>query len=164
MFAVVRLDQAEEERRVHDRVESLRRVAELSDAATLWHDPVKCQAVVLLQDRIRQVENLVERCRAALAALYDSMFPLNPLPVGLAALLEKFNYGKDIKGFIRSQIVAGAELALAFVRSHYPKVDFAAVANRPPADFSYIFTKCLNASFDSKQVLGLNLNQKRTYL
>lgn len=132
MFAVVRLDQAEEERRVNDRVESLRRVAELSDAATLWHDPVKCQAVVLLQDRIRQVDDLVERCHAALASLYDSMFPLNPLPVGLAALLEKFNYGKDIKNFVRAQLVAGAEVALAFVRSHHPNVDFAAVAKGPP--------------------------------
>ena len=110
----------------------MRRVAELSDAATLWHDPVKCQAVVLLQDRIRQVENLVERCRAALASLYDSMFPLNPLPVGLAALLEKFNYGKNIKNFVRAQLVAGAEVALAFVRSHHPNVDFAAVAKGPP--------------------------------
>ena len=60
------------------------------------------------------------------------MFPLNPLPVGLVALLESFRYGKDISGLVRSQIVAGAELALTFVRSHYPKVDFAKVATGPP--------------------------------
>ena len=59
------------------------------------------------------------------------MFPLNPFPVGLSALLDRFNYGKDVSGFVRAQIVAGAELAFAFVRSHYPKVDFAAVVNGP---------------------------------
>ena len=96
---------------------------------TLWSDP---EAVTRLQDHIRQVEDLVERCRGALALLHDSMFPLNPLPVGLAALLEKFNYGKDIKGFVHAQIVAGAELALAFVRSHHPNVNFVAVAKGPP--------------------------------
>ena len=115
-----------------DRSETLRRIAALSDVATIWSDPVKRQAVVLLQDRIRQVEDLVERCRATLASLYGSMFPLNPLPVGLAALLEKFQYGKDIKGFVRAQLVAGAEVALALVRSHRPDVDFEAVSNGPP--------------------------------
>ena len=34
--------------------------------------------------------------------------------------------------FARSQIVAGAELALAFVRSHYKKTNFSKVATGPP--------------------------------
>lgn len=113
-------------------MEALRRIAELSDVVTLWSDPAKREAITLLQDRIRQVEDLVERCRGALALLHDVMFPLNPLPVGLVALLESFRYGKDISGFVRAQIVAGAELALAFVRSHYKKTDFAKVATGPP--------------------------------
>ena len=115
-----------------DRSEDLRKIASLSDVATIWSDPVKRQAIVLLQDRIRQVEDLVERCRAALASLYDSMFLLNPLPVGLTALLEKFQYWKDIKGFVRAQLVAGAEVALALVRSHHPNVDFETVSDGPP--------------------------------
>ena len=113
-------------------MEALRQLTELSDVVTLWSDPAKREAVTLLQDRIRQVEDLVERCRGALALLHDVMFPLNPLPAGLVALLESFRYGKDISGFVRAQIIAGAELVLAFVRSHYKKVDFAKVAIGPP--------------------------------
>ena len=99
---------------------------------TLWSDPAKREAITLLQDRIRQVEDLVERCRGALAQLHDAMFPLNPMPVRLVALLNSFRYGKDISMYVRSQIVACAEPALAFVRSHYKKTDFAKVATGPP--------------------------------
>ena len=60
-FAVARLDEAEENKRVADRVEALRNIAELSDAVTLWSDPAKREAITLLQDRIRQVEDLAER-------------------------------------------------------------------------------------------------------
>ena len=35
---------------------------------------------------------------------------------------------------VRAQIAAGAEVALAFVRSRYPHVDFAAVADGPTAE------------------------------
>jgi hypothetical protein len=122
----------EELAKVADRVEALRDIAELSDAVTLWSDPIKREAITLLQDRIRQVEDLAERCRGAFAQLHDAMFPLNPLPVGLVALLNSFRYGKDISMFAHSQIVAGAELALAFVRSHYKKTDFSKVATGPP--------------------------------
>ena len=131
-FAVARANEAEENKRVADRVEALRNIAELSDAVTLWSDPIKREAITLLQDRIRQVEDLAERCRGAFVQLHDAMFPLNPLPVGLVALLNSFRYGKDISMFAHSQIVAGAELALAFVRSHYKKTDFAKVATGPP--------------------------------
>ena len=132
LFAVARLDEGEENKRVGDRVEALRNLADLSDVETLWSDPVKREAITLLQDRIRQVEDLIERCRGALAQLHDAMFPLNPMPVGLVALLKSFRYGKDISMYVRAQIVAGAELALAFVRSHYKKTDFAKVAIGPP--------------------------------
>ena len=87
LFAVARLDEAEENKRVGDRVEALRKLADLSDVETLWSDLAKREAITLLQDRIRQVEDLIERCGCALAQLHDAMFPLNPMPVGLVALL-----------------------------------------------------------------------------
>ena len=63
--------------------------------------------------------------------LYDVMFPLNPVPVGIGSLLGKFGHGQEVMNFVRAQIAAGAELALAFVRSRYPNVDFPAVATGP---------------------------------
>ena len=73
----------------------------------------------------------MERCRKTLALLYDVMFPLNPVHVGIGSLLEKFGHGQEVMSFVRAQIAAGAELALAFVRSRYPNVDFPAVATGP---------------------------------
>ena len=81
--------------------------------------------------RAQQIEDLVERCRNTLARLYDAMFPLNPVVVDIGSLLEKFGHGQEVTNSVRAQIAAGAEVALAFVRSRYPAVDFAAVATGP---------------------------------
>ena len=62
------------------------------------------------------------------------MFPLNEVLVGLGPLLKKFGQGQEVMNSVRAQIAAGAEVALAFVRSRYPNVDFAAVADGPTAE------------------------------
>lgn len=103
----------------------------MSDEISFWSDPLKRKAVALLQVRSQQIEDLVEGCRRTLAQLYDAMFPLNEVLLGLGPLLKKFGQGKEVMDQVRTQIVAGAELALAFVRSRYPDVDFAAVADGP---------------------------------
>ena len=90
---------------------------------TLWSDRNKGYIVAFLQDRIRQVEDFFERCLATLALIYESMFPLNPVPVGLVALMQLFSYGAAIKGFVPAQLIAGAEMALALVRVHRPDVN-----------------------------------------
>ena len=59
------------------------------------------------------------------------MFPLNPVIVDIGSLLEKFGHEQEVMNSVRAQIAAGAEVALAFVRSRYPAVDFAAVATGP---------------------------------
>ena len=80
------------------------------------------------------MEDLVERCRGTFARLYDAMFPLNEVLVGIGPLLKKFGQGQEVVNSVRAQIAAEAELALAFVRSRYPDVDFAAVADGPLAE------------------------------
>ena len=45
--------------------------------------------------------------------------------------MEKFGHGQEVMNSVRAQIAAGAEVVLAFVRSRYPAVDFAAVATSP---------------------------------
>ena len=128
---VARLDDEEEEKCIAHLAEVLRKLSEMSAEITFWSDPPKREAVALLKVRAQQIEDLVERCRSTLARLYDAMFPLNPVPVGLGSLLEKFGHGQEVMNFVRAQIAAGAKLALAFVRSRYPNVDFQAVATGP---------------------------------
>jgi hypothetical protein len=62
------------------------------------------------------------------------MFPLNEVLVGIGPLLKKFGQGQEVMNSVRAQIAAGAEVALAFVRSRYPNIDFAAVADGPVAE------------------------------
>ena len=59
------------------------------------------------------------------------MFSLNPVIVDIGSLLERFGHGQEVMNSVRAQIAAGAEVALAFVRSRYPAIDFAAVATGP---------------------------------
>ena len=129
--AVACLDEEEEGKRIAHLAEVLRKLSEMSTEVTFWSDPVKCEAVSLLQVRAQQIEDLVERCRKTLALLYDAMFSLNPVPVGIGSLLEKFGHGQEVMNFVRAQIAAGDELVLAFIRSRYPNVDFPAVATGP---------------------------------
>ena len=59
------------------------------------------------------------------------MFSLNEQPQGLVALLKKFRKGKAIKKFVREQLISGANVALAFVRSHLPHLDLKRIALGP---------------------------------
>ena len=100
--AVARLDEEEEGKRVAHLAGVLEKLAGLSKEITFWSDPTKREAVSLLQVRAQQVEDLVERCRRTLALLYNAMFPLNPVPIGLASLLEKFGHGQEVSNFVRA--------------------------------------------------------------
>ena len=85
-------------------MESLSKIAALSDVKTFWSDPERRPELVLFHDRLRQFEDFVERCRAALELMYKSMFPLNPVPFGLIALMKKFSFGKAINRCMRAQL------------------------------------------------------------
>ena len=74
----------------------------------------------MLQDRVQQVGSLVESCRSALSMVHKALFPLDRQPQGLSALLSRFRNGEAAQGFIRSQLVSGAQYALALVRRRHP--------------------------------------------
>ena len=100
--AVAHLDEEEEGKRLAHLAEVLRTLSEMSTEITFWSDPTKREAVALLQVRAQQIEDLVERCLSTLARLYDAMFPLNPVPVGIRSLLEKFGHGQEVMNFVRA--------------------------------------------------------------
>ena len=55
-----------------------------------WSDKSKAAMIVQFRDRVEQVHGFFEKCRASLAMVYRTMFPLNPQPETLPALLSKF--------------------------------------------------------------------------
>lgn len=83
-----------------------------------WTDHKRCFNIVQLQDRVSQVSEFVEFRRSVLAMIYNTMFPRNPEPQGFAELVGKFKHAEDIHYFVKIQLVAGAKLALAWVRVH----------------------------------------------
>ena len=84
-----------------------------------------------LLDRFWHVAILLETYRLALAQVHRSLFPLNEQPQGLASLIERFRQGKAIKKFVWDQLIGGANVALTFVRTHYPNLDWKRIARGP---------------------------------
>jgi hypothetical protein len=72
------LDFAAEERRVAERNAALEKMS--TGCETLWSDPRRRSAIVLLQDRAQHIGESVDGCRQALTTMYSVMLPRNPLP------------------------------------------------------------------------------------
>ena len=65
--------------------------------------------------------------------IYNAMFPRNPQPETLADLMKTFKHTKDIHRFVKAQMVAGAKLALAWVRTHQPRIDLEGISQGFPS-------------------------------
>jgi hypothetical protein len=85
----------------------------------------------VLQDQISQASSLAESSRASLALVHQVMFPLNNQPEGLSDLLNHFENGEAIYGFVREHLQCGVLVALSFVRVHYPEVDMELLKRLP---------------------------------
>ena len=90
--------------------------------------------LVQFQDRVEQVHSFFWTCRDKLAMVYRTMFPLNPHPNTLAQLFEKFKNPVEVRRLVRSQLVAGAEIALAFVHDADPSLDLTLIVTRDGVD------------------------------
>ena len=91
--------------------------------------------LVTLQDLANQVGSFVESCRSAPELVFAALFPLNPVPQGLADLMKRFRQGEAIEGFVRGQLEAGARFALALVHIHLPCINLKDLSRGPPSDF-----------------------------
>ena len=65
-----------------------------------------------------------------LAMVYRTMFPLNPQPSSLRQLMGKFKGPAEVRDLTRKQVMAGIELALAFVHDAEPTLDLDFIVNR----------------------------------
>ena len=77
---------------------------------------------------LQQARDFTEFCRSSLSMVYNAMFPRNQQPKTLAELKKLFRRTKDVHHFVKAQLVAGAKLALGWVRYHNKKIDFELVA------------------------------------
>jgi hypothetical protein len=100
----------------------------------------------ILQDRTAQAGVLAETSRAALALVYEALFPLNNQPDGLPALLDHFENGDAVYRFVREHLHCGALVALSFVRAHYPEVDLELLKMLAPTPSGHVDMDALYAA------------------
>jgi hypothetical protein len=82
---------------------------------------------------MQQVHRFFDKCQAGLKMIWKTMFPLNPTPPTLLALMSNFRNAARVRTLVRSQLLAGAEIAFAFVLAQHPSLDLELVA-RADAD------------------------------
>ena len=125
------IDAEAEEKRVVTRMGILMRIS-AETGVHFWADEKRCRSIVQFQDRASQAREFIEYCRSSLAMVYSAMFPRNPQPGTLAELMKVFRKAKDIHRFVKVQLVAGAKLALAWTRTHHPKLDLDTISQGFP--------------------------------
>jgi hypothetical protein len=61
--------------------------------------------------------------------VWETMFPLDPAPETLSALLNRFRTPSRVRSLIRKELLVGAELALASVLACHKAIDLESIAN-----------------------------------
>jgi hypothetical protein len=124
---VIALNRAEENKRIHERVNAL---TQLSSAEEIfWREHSKASAVAQFQDRVQQVHHFFDKCYKAMRVVWKTMFPLNAVPPTLLALMSEFGNAKKIRDLVRAQVFAGARFTLALVLARYPSASLLSIAN-----------------------------------
>jgi hypothetical protein len=129
------LDFAAEDRRVTEQNGALEKMT--TGVATLWSDPRRRSAIVLLQDHAQHIGEAVDGCRRALVTMHSVMLPRNPLPATFPLLLDTFRSRQRIHRLIELNLVAGANFALGWIRKWQPRLNYSSISlSNPPGGAS----------------------------
>jgi hypothetical protein len=120
------LHPADENRRVAERIAALEKVSK--DASSLWANPRRRSAVVLLQDRARHIGEVVDGCQKSLTTMYSVMLPRNPLPGNFTQLLDIFRSSQRIHRLKELNLVVGANFALGWIRKWHPRLNYSSMS------------------------------------
>jgi hypothetical protein len=129
------LDFVSEARRVSERIAVLERESE--GIGSLWSDPRRRRAIVLLQDHAQHIGEAVDGCQRSLTTMYSVMLPCNPLPGSFPLLLDAFRSSQQIHRLIELNLVAGANFALGWTRKWHPRLNYSSMSlSYPPGGAS----------------------------
>jgi hypothetical protein len=124
------LDLVGETRRVSERTAALKKASEGTDS--LWSDPRRRRAIVLLQDRAQHIGEAVDGCQTSLTTMYSIMLPRNPLPRDFRQLLETFRTSQRVHLLIKLNLIAGANFALGWMRKWHPRLNYDSMSQELP--------------------------------
>jgi hypothetical protein len=120
------LDFAGEDRRVAEQNAALENMS--AGVETLWSNPQRRSAIVLLQDRAQHIGESVDGCRRALITIHSVMLPRNPLPATSPLLLDTFRSSQRIHRLIELNLVAGANFSLGWIRKWHPRLNYSSMS------------------------------------
>jgi hypothetical protein len=92
----------DEDHRVSERIAALERVSKHTN--TLWADPRRRIAVVLLQDCAQHIGEAVDGCQRSLTTMYSVMLSRNPPSESFKQLLDAFRSSQRISSFDRTKL------------------------------------------------------------
>jgi hypothetical protein len=119
------LHTSDKNHRVAERITTLERVSK--DATSLWADPRRRSAVVLLQDSAQHIGEAVDSCQRSLTTMYSIMLPYNPPPGSFKQLLDVFKSSQQIHRLIELNLVVGANFALGWIHKWHPRLNYSSM-------------------------------------
>ena len=122
VLAVIQFDPVVEQRRVSSFFSSDHHSAG-SLESFFWADRDRGHVLALLQVRAQQLEGLFASCKDSLAAMHETMYPLDAQPEKLYLLIRQLANRYAIEGHVAAMRIAGVESALSMLRIYIPDAD-----------------------------------------
>jgi hypothetical protein len=120
------LNTLEENKRVHDKIKTMTDLSQ--PQSKIWTNRSKAAIVAKFKYRVEHVRGFFDKCHAKLAMVWKTMFHLDPPPSTLLASMARFKNPVRVHALICKELLAGVELAFAFVLARYPKLDLELIA------------------------------------
>jgi hypothetical protein len=91
--------------------------------SSIWANRSTAATVARFEYRVEKVHYYFDKFDAHLTMVWKTMFPLDPPPSTLSALMNRFKNPSRIQALVCKELLAGAELAFASVLAYYPILD-----------------------------------------
>jgi hypothetical protein len=155
------LDFATEARRVAERNTALEKMSE--GINSLWSDPRRRRAIVLLQDRVQHIRESVDGCRRALITMHSVMLPRNPLPGSFPLLLDAFKSSQRIHRLIELNLVPGANFALGWMHKWHPRLNYSSMSLSYPSGGASLRVHLENTLQPARRIIARLLREDAAF-
>jgi hypothetical protein len=155
------LDFADEARRIAKRNAALEKAPEGIDS--LWSNPRRREAIVLLQDRAQHIGESVDGCRRALITMHSVMLSRNPLPGSFPLLLDAFRSSQHIHRLIELNLVAGTNFALGWMRKWHPRLNYSSMSLSYPSGGASLRVHLENTLQPARRIIARLLREDATF-
>jgi hypothetical protein len=155
------LDFAAEARWVAEQNAALEKMSEGIDS--LWSDPRRHRAIVLLQDRAQHIGESVDGCQRALITMHSIMLPRNPLPGSFLLLLDAFRSSQHIHRLIELNLVAGANFALGWMCKWHPRLNYRSMSLSYPSGGASLWVHLDNTLQPARRIIARLLREDAAF-